>query len=139
MTFTSAELAEIRHAFRQRIATAPAPKRATRPKRKREPSPKRKREPKAALVLAREPEYDDSDILTTRDVADVFGVSTNMVRRWVEAGMLPSFRTLGGHSRFRWGEIRRAARSGDDERRKSVRRCERNVERSQSDHGLANG
>jgi excisionase family DNA binding protein len=51
-------------------------------------------------------EYDDSDILTTRRVADVFGVSTNTVRRWAEAGMLPSFRTLGGHRRFRWGDVR---------------------------------
>jgi excisionase family DNA binding protein len=139
MWFSAADLAEIRRAFRRRIATAPAPKRVTRAKHKREPSPKRKREPKTTPALVREPEYDDGEILTTRDVADVFGVSTNIVRRWVEAGMLPSFRTLGGHSRFRWGEIRRAARSGDDERRKSVRRCERNVERSQSDHGLAKG
>jgi excisionase family DNA binding protein len=103
MRLSAAELAEIRQAFRQRIATPPAPKRATRPKRMREPSPKRKREPKAAPVLVREPEYDDSDILTTRDVADVFGVSTNIVRSWVEAGMLPSFRTLGGHSRVQVG------------------------------------
>jgi excisionase family DNA binding protein len=107
--FTAAVLAEIRHAFRERIATAPAPKRAPRPKHKREPSPKRTREPKATPVLVREPEYDDGDILTTRDVADVFGVSTNIVRRWAEAGMLPSFRTLGGHSRFRWTDLGRAA------------------------------
>jgi hypothetical protein len=79
--FTAAELAEIRHAFHQHIATAPGPKRGPRPKRKREPSPKhkrepspkRKREPNAAPVLVREPEYDDGDILTTRDVADIFG------------------------------------------------------------------
>jgi excisionase family DNA binding protein len=64
---------------------------------------------KAAPVLVREPEYDDCDILTTRDVADVFGVSANVVRRWAEAGMLPSFRTLGGHSRFRRLDLRRAA------------------------------
>jgi hypothetical protein len=87
--FTAAELAEVRHAFRQRIATAPVPKRAPRANRKREPSPKRKREPEASLVLVREPEYDDGDILTTRQVADVFGVSTHIVGRWAEAGILP--------------------------------------------------
>jgi excisionase family DNA binding protein len=108
MWFSAADLAEIRRAFRRRIATAPAPKRVTRAKHKREPSPKRKREPKTTPALVREPEYDDGEILTTRDVADVFGVSTNIVRRWVEAGMLPSFRTLGGHSRFRWMDLRRA-------------------------------
>jgi putative resolvase len=59
-------------------------------------------------VLVREPEYDEGDILTTRQVADVVGVSTNIVRRWAEAGMVPSFRTLGGHRRFRWGDIRRS-------------------------------
>jgi hypothetical protein len=89
--FTAAELAEIRDAFRQRIATAATPKRATRANYKREP--KRKRVPKAASVLVREPEYDDGDILTTREVADVFGVSTNIVLRWAEAAMLPSVTT----------------------------------------------
>jgi excisionase family DNA binding protein len=107
MKFTAVDLDEIRSAFRQRIANAPAPKRATRAKHKREP--KRKRELKAAPVLAREPEYDDGDILTTRRVADVLGVSMDTVGRWAEAGMLPSFRTLGGHRRFRWADVRRAA------------------------------
>jgi excisionase family DNA binding protein len=78
----------------------------------REPSSKRKGELKAVPVLASEPEYDEGDILTTRHVADVFGVSTHIVGRWAEAGMLPSFRTLGGHRRFRWEDVRRAALSG---------------------------
>jgi excisionase family DNA binding protein len=111
MWFTAAELAEIRRAFRQRIATAPAPKRATRAKHKREPSPKRKREPKAAPVLVREPEYDDGEILTAGDVAELFAVSPRTIRRWADAGKLPSFRTVGGWRRFRWSEILRAVSS----------------------------
>jgi excisionase family DNA binding protein len=110
MRFTAAELAEIRRAFRQRIATAPAPKQAPRPKRIREPSPKRKREPKAP-VLVREPEYEDGEVLTSGLVAELFVVSPQTVRRWADAGMLPSFRTLGGQRRFKWGDIRRSISS----------------------------
>jgi excisionase family DNA binding protein len=105
--FTAAELAEIRRAFRQRIATAPAPKRATRAKHKREP--KRKRVPKAAPVLVREPEYDDSDILTPGEVAELFAVSPRTIRLWADEGKLPSFRTVGGQRRFRWADVRGAA------------------------------
>jgi excisionase family DNA binding protein len=101
--FTAAELAEIRHVFRQRIATPP------KPKARRKPNLEPRR---LTTVLTRDPGYDDGDILTTRRVADVFGVSTNIVRGWAEAGTLPSFRTLGGHRRFRWGEIRRSIRPG---------------------------
>jgi hypothetical protein len=48
------ELAEIRRAFRQRVATASALKRATRAVDKREPKRKRKPEPNAAPVPVRE-------------------------------------------------------------------------------------
>jgi excisionase family DNA binding protein len=99
MRFSAAELAEIRKAFRQRIATAPARKRAPRANRKREPSPKRKSEPKAAPVLVREPEYDDGDILTPGEIAELFAVSPRTVRLWADAGRLPSFRTVGGQRR----------------------------------------
>jgi excisionase family DNA binding protein len=99
MRFSAAELAEIRKAFRQRIATAPARKRAPRANRKREPSPKRKSEPKAAPVLVREPEYDDGDILTPGEMAELFAVSPRTVRLWADAGRLPSFRTVGGQRR----------------------------------------
>jgi excisionase family DNA binding protein len=109
MRFSAAELAEIRKAFRQRIATAPARKRAPRANRKREPSPKRKSEPKAAPVLVREPEYDDGDILTPGEIAELFAVSPRTVRLWADAGRLPSFRTVGGQRRFRWADVRGAA------------------------------
>jgi excisionase family DNA binding protein len=98
--FTAAELAEIRHAFRQRVATPPATMRVPRPKRERGPN--------AAPVLVREPEYDDSDILTPGDVAELFAVSPRTIRLWADTGKLPSFRMVGGQRRFRWGETRRA-------------------------------
>jgi excisionase family DNA binding protein len=102
MRLTAAELAEIRRAFRQRIATAPPPKRARAGTRK--PAPQRRQR---TFALARWPDYDDDVILTLGEVAELFAVSRRTVRRWADAGLLPSFRTLGGHRRFRWGEIRR--------------------------------
>jgi excisionase family DNA binding protein len=44
-------------------------------------------------------------MLGTRDVAELFGVRQRVVARWADAGKMPSFRTLGGHWRFRWGEL----------------------------------
>lgn len=45
---------------------------------------------------------------TTREVADLFGVSPKTVRDWVVSGRLkPAFRTLGGHARFDRAEIDR--------------------------------
>ena len=96
MTFTTAELREIRR-LRDRIATAPARKRPPRPKPKARPIP----------ALVRGPDYDDGDILTVGLVAEVSGVSTRIVRRWAETGMVQAFRTLGGHWRFRWADVKR--------------------------------
>ena len=90
MRFTAAELTEIRHAFRQRLATERVPKKPAR----------RKRKPKPPSVLVREPDYDDAYILTPALVAELFAVSPRTVRRWADLGTLPSFRTLGGQRRF---------------------------------------
>jgi hypothetical protein len=96
MRFTAAELTEIRHAFRQRLATERLHKKPAR----------RKRKPKPPSVLVREPDYDDANILTHALVAELFAVSPRTVRRWADAGTLPSFRTIIGQRRFRWGEVR---------------------------------
>jgi excisionase family DNA binding protein len=97
MRFTAAELTEIRHVFRQRLATERVPKKPAR----------RKQKPPSVSVLVREPDYDDTYILTLALVAELFAVSPRTVRRWADAGTLPSFRTVGGQRRVRWGEIRR--------------------------------
>lgn len=39
--------------------------------------------------------------LTTGEVAAIFGVTLTTAKRWAEDGRLPSFRTPGGHYRFR--------------------------------------
>jgi excisionase family DNA binding protein len=95
--YWAVELTEIRQAFRQRLAIERVPKKPAR----------RKWKPQSPLVLVRELDYDDAYILTPALVAELFAVSPRTVRRWADVGALPSFRTIGGQRRFRWGEIRR--------------------------------
>jgi hypothetical protein len=98
MKFTAAELAEIRSAFHQRIATAPPRKRAARPKPKQ----------RALPALVSEPEYDDGDILRAAQMAKLFGRSQDTIGRWADAGMLPSFRRSadsGGSGGATFGEV----------------------------------
>ena len=39
-------------------------------------------------------------LLTPRDLAQAIGVSESSLRRWVDAGLLPSVKTAGGHRRI---------------------------------------
>ena len=49
---------------------------------------------------------DDSDnLLTPSEVARRFKVDPKTVTRWAKAGQLSSFRTLGGHRRFKASEV----------------------------------
>lgn len=43
--------------------------------------------------------------LTTRQVADRFGVNPQTVISWANAGKLPHFRTLGGHRRYLLSDV----------------------------------
>lgn len=45
--------------------------------------------------------------LTAGQVADSLGVSTRTVHRWTEKGLLHGTRTVGGHRRYRWGDVER--------------------------------
>jgi hypothetical protein len=78
--FTAPELAEIRSAFRQKIKTEPSRKRPAR----------RKPKPKPLPALVREPDYGDAEILTPAQIAELFAVTSRTVRRWTDAGRLPS-------------------------------------------------
>ncbi|HEX2028861.1 MAG TPA: BldC family transcriptional regulator [Nitriliruptorales bacterium] len=49
---------------------------------------------------------DKTELLTPRQVADMFGVNPKTVTRWANAGKLTPIRTLGGHRRYRASEIR---------------------------------
>ena len=52
------------------------------------------------------PDIRNDKVLTPADVAQVFRVDPKTVVRWSNQGLLTSFRTLGGHRRFRESEVR---------------------------------
>jgi excisionase family DNA binding protein len=45
------------------------------------------------------------DIVSTKDVASMLGVSEATVKRWADAGTLRCFRTAGGHRKFRLRDV----------------------------------
>ena len=49
---------------------------------------------------------DAEALLTPAEVATMFRVDPKTVTRWAKAGKLTSIRTLGGHRRYREGEVR---------------------------------
>lgn len=44
-------------------------------------------------------------ILTTREAADLLGVSTSTVQKWIEIGVLSAWKTPGGHRRVRRADV----------------------------------
>jgi excisionase family DNA binding protein len=59
---------------------------------------------------------DTEELLTPSEVAKLFRVDPKTVTRWAKAGKLSSIRTLGGHRRYRAGEVHQlleAQRTGD--------------------------
>ena len=65
MRFTTAELAEVRSAFRLHIKTEPTRKQPVRRKPKRKPLP----------ALIREPDCEDRTVLRPAEVAELFEVT----------------------------------------------------------------
>jgi excisionase family DNA binding protein len=56
-------------------------------------------------LAVRGPE-DAGDLLTPREVAEIFGVRTTTIARWSREGRLSPIRTPGGHRRYTRAEIR---------------------------------
>ena len=46
-----------------------------------------------------------TSVLRSGDVAAMFGVTTHTVKRWADTGLLPFFRTPGGHYRYRLEDV----------------------------------
>jgi len=42
----------------------------------------------------------NADVMTTREAGETLGVAVRTVQLWVEAGVLPAWRTAGGHRRI---------------------------------------
>lgn len=61
----------------------------------------------------------NDDVLSTREAAERLGVALRTVQLWVEAGVLPAWKTAGGHRRISRAAVerligeRRAALSGE--------------------------
>jgi excisionase family DNA binding protein len=55
---------------------------------------------------AAEPGAHDDDLLTSAEVATMFGVDRRTVVLWAKRGRIPALRTPGGQHRFRADEIR---------------------------------
>lgn len=47
----------------------------------------------------------EDELLTPGEVARLFGVNPKTITRWASAGKLSAIRTLGGHRRYRAGEV----------------------------------
>ncbi|MFN2555408.1 MAG: BldC family transcriptional regulator [Nitriliruptorales bacterium] len=47
----------------------------------------------------------DEKLLSPSEVARLFGVHPKTIARWADAGQLTPYRTLGGHRRYRAGEV----------------------------------
>lgn len=48
---------------------------------------------------------DAEALLTPGEVAQIFRVNPKTVSRWARAGKISTIRTLGGHRRFRAGDV----------------------------------
>jgi excisionase family DNA binding protein len=59
--------------------------------------------------------YSEETLLRPAEVAALANVDRKTVARWAESGKLPSFRTLGGHRRFRLHEVLAALESASAE------------------------
>src|SRR5947209_13259272 len=46
-----------------------------------------------------------TDVLSTRQVAQLLGVGEATVKRWADAGEIDCFRTPGGHRKFRLRDV----------------------------------
>ena len=55
-------------------------------------------------------------VLTAAEVARLFRVNARQPGRWADEGRLPSFRTPGGHRRFRRDEVLAALRESAAQR-----------------------
>jgi excisionase family DNA binding protein len=53
-----------------------------------------------------EPGRPEDDLLTSAEVASLFGVDRRTVVLWAKRGRIPALRTPGGQHRFRADEIR---------------------------------
>jgi excisionase family DNA binding protein len=55
----------------------------------------------------------DDELLSTAELTSLLNVNPKTVGLWATHGGLPSFRTVGGHRRFRWADVTAWVERGD--------------------------
>ena len=56
------------------------------------------------------PDDPDDPVLTTREAARLLGIAVSTAQLWIENGLLPAWKTPGGHRRVRLSEVGRLLR-----------------------------
>ncbi|MEN3276300.1 MAG: hypothetical protein V7631_2090 [Massilia sp.] len=51
------------------------------------------------------PDDPGDPILTTREAAKLLGIAISTAQLWIENGLLPAWKTPGGHRRVRWSDV----------------------------------
>jgi excisionase family DNA binding protein len=51
------------------------------------------------------PDDPGDPILTTREAAKLLGIAVSTAQLWIENGLLPAWKTPGGHRRVRWSDV----------------------------------
>lgn len=78
----------------------------------REPEPEPEPADVDTITAATEVELPETGLLRSEQVAGLFGVTPRAVVTWASTGALPSFRTVGGHLRFRPSDVTRLMEAG---------------------------
>jgi excisionase family DNA binding protein len=98
----SEELSEIGRLFRAKLQQLREQERPrTQTAKRHVPTPVQR----IALASIESPPGDD-DVLGPSEVAQLLGVHPKTVTRWATQDGLPSFRTVGGHRRLHWRDVR---------------------------------
>lgn len=63
----------------------------------------------------REIRVDEIELLTPREVAELFKVDQKTIVRWFNAGRLPGIKTPGGHARFHRHVVMARLSGGQDD------------------------
>jgi len=106
---TSAELTQIRELFRAKLRQLRDEERPRAATTKRRPT--RSRLPERFETITSPP--GNGDVLSPGDIAGLLRVHPKTVTRWATRDGLPSFRTVGGHRRFRWTDVTAWVERGD--------------------------